>query len=139
MSFSKVTNASKKELFGELVEKIDPLKLVADAEGVKTGENLRLDYETGEVWLRVGYLDSVGESETLPASGNLPAKVVDKLAVVDDAATFMVDSKATPNEKMHGVFSIWRAPKGYLLQLVRHSGVAAKAAPTTVRTTVLKR
>jgi|NOAtaT_7_FD_contig_111_237739_length_573_multi_8_in_0_out_0_1 hypothetical protein len=138
MSFSKVQSAAKKELFGAQVERIDPLELVTDAKGVVSGANLRIDFETGDVWARVGCLDTVGEAETLPASGNMPAKVVDKLGVVEDGATFMVDAAATPNEKMHGIFSIWRAPKGFLVQLVRHSGVAAKAAPAA-RTAVLKR
>ncbi len=138
MSFSKVNSAAKKELFGTQVERIDPLELVTDSAGVVSGANLRLDYQTGEVWMKVGCLDTMGESETLPASNSLPAKVVDKLGVVEDGATFMVDSSATDNAKMHGIFSIWRAPKGFLVQLVRHSGVAAKAAPAA-RTTVLKR
>jgi hypothetical protein len=129
--FSKVQSAGKTEIFGAEVEKIDALETVTDAKGVTVGRNLRLDFETGDVWLRVGALDNMGQQETLPASGNQPAKVVDKLAVVNDSVTFSVGAEHTDKETMHGTFSLWRTPKGHLIQLVRYVGLgAAKAAPT---------
>lgn len=139
--WNTVKQAAKKTLFGEGVEKINALEQVKDEKGVTIGKNMRLDFVTGDVWIRVGCLDTEGEEEILPPKdgGKTPGKIVQKLGVVEDGATFEVDEKCTDNEKMHGVYSIWRAPSGFLVQLVRNVGYTATPAPTATTSPVKKR
>ena len=64
--FEAIQRNEEKVKWGPSVEKIDLMSRVKTPDGKVIGENLRLDFQTGEVWIRVGCLDTQGEAKSLP-------------------------------------------------------------------------
>jgi hypothetical protein len=141
--FEAIQRNEEKVKWGPQVEKIDLMSRVKTPDGKVIGENLRLDFQTGEVWVRVGCLDTQGEGKSLPKTPKYNGMSYDCLGVILKPESFTVsefvkdeagnDVPTGAPKTMWGHYSIWQAP-GELIQLIRRTNTpAAKAAETGTR------
>lgn len=132
--FSKPVKNASKALFGPEVERVEVNLVVTDSKGVEDRPNLKLDFESGAVWMKVGHLNTTGEPDVLQKDNGTTIEV-EKLAIIEQSSTeFEIDERHTPRKSMHGKFKLWRGPKGVVVQLIRVVGgaEAPKAKSVTV-------